>query len=629
MHTTQLRTGGTHRLIDGVLDLGQHCVRRGQDTTSLTWLEVLVLDYLISAEGRAVSRGELLTFVWGYAADSRSRAADRTIARIRAKIEAVSRQPKHLISLHGVGYRWAVAIPTVPMVHPTRLESQLAHVCVQHSLVGVVGETTSGRLWVEQALGELADDFRVFPTPRPLHQGDLIETLVRDASTHPGRSVFLVESNKRPDSVGVARLLRGLEQGTRSHVLLLCPQPPIEADTHVIWLPVPTAPAVPTRLPHANEDLAIAIAAQFIGGALQNQLDPLVHRHCGIEYFSERAIQAGWARIQETPAGTRLVIAPPTPTSHEHQSEAEQAYLQWALSLAYGPDPATATSLRDPLESAMQLALRSDLLHSAARLAARIDDLFFRLHLRCLCKEIFERLTPSSPAWRIVVCRTPLPTINVACAQVNLDECALHRWTIEAACAEEDWATAAIAAQRIGGHLIREQGASQGVPWFVQGLEYAKRSQDDIAIFDAAIRLFAVNAATGPNTDVIALDTLHRRAARQRLWGVVASLVSSQALYNANYGDLVLGQSALEDTLPVLERTGLQLVYFTMVVHNTLMRMALGQSDGLLEVLDGHLLEAHHRGSWYGVAFIDAARGALLAQLGEWGLAKWSWEKAK
>ena len=56
----------------------------------------------------AVSRSELLNAVWGYDSSSLSRTVDTHIAKLRQKIEADPRSPRHIITIHGIGYKFLV-----------------------------------------------------------------------------------------------------------------------------------------------------------------------------------------------------------------------------------------------------------------------------------------------------------------------------------------------------------------------------------------------------------------------------------------------------------------------------------------------------------------------------------------
>jgi DNA-binding response OmpR family regulator len=53
-----------------------------------------------------VSRDELLNEVWGYEAMPTTRTVDNHMASLRAKLEARPSEPRHLLTIHGVGYKW-------------------------------------------------------------------------------------------------------------------------------------------------------------------------------------------------------------------------------------------------------------------------------------------------------------------------------------------------------------------------------------------------------------------------------------------------------------------------------------------------------------------------------------------
>jgi predicted ATPase/DNA-binding winged helix-turn-helix (wHTH) protein len=102
------------------IELNRGEVRSGEQVVNLTDLEVKLLRYLVANADRAVSRDELHREVWGYATGVQSRAADFSMSRLRRKIERVPKQPVHLLSVRGEGYRFqaaagdALPIPPVP-----------------------------------------------------------------------------------------------------------------------------------------------------------------------------------------------------------------------------------------------------------------------------------------------------------------------------------------------------------------------------------------------------------------------------------------------------------------------------------------------------------------------------------
>ena len=71
----------------------------------LTTREVSLLRYLSTRMGTDVSRDELHVEVWGYGVHTVSRAADDTVRRLRRKIEVDPKEPRHLLTVHGEGYR--------------------------------------------------------------------------------------------------------------------------------------------------------------------------------------------------------------------------------------------------------------------------------------------------------------------------------------------------------------------------------------------------------------------------------------------------------------------------------------------------------------------------------------------
>ena len=68
--------------------------------------EFLILKYFIRHEGEVVHRHDLLDEVWGYNKIPSTRTVDNSILEIRKKIERTPSNPKHIISISGVGYRF-------------------------------------------------------------------------------------------------------------------------------------------------------------------------------------------------------------------------------------------------------------------------------------------------------------------------------------------------------------------------------------------------------------------------------------------------------------------------------------------------------------------------------------------
>ena len=72
----------------------------------LTLMEANLLRFLIRHEGKVVARKAMLDEVWEVREDTDTRAIDNFIARVRKLIEDEPSQPRHLLTVRGVGYRF-------------------------------------------------------------------------------------------------------------------------------------------------------------------------------------------------------------------------------------------------------------------------------------------------------------------------------------------------------------------------------------------------------------------------------------------------------------------------------------------------------------------------------------------
>jgi DNA-binding response OmpR family regulator len=81
----------------------------GDRVLRLTQMEANVLRHLIRHEGRPVSRKMMLEEVWGLHEDTDTRAIDNFIVRLRRYIEEDPAQPRHLLTVRGVGYRFVAS----------------------------------------------------------------------------------------------------------------------------------------------------------------------------------------------------------------------------------------------------------------------------------------------------------------------------------------------------------------------------------------------------------------------------------------------------------------------------------------------------------------------------------------
>lgn len=93
------------RFDDVVIDFRRYEARKGDQTLEMTRKEFGVLRLLASRPGEVVTRDELLNEVWGLENYPTTRTVDNHIATLRAKLETNPSAPRHLLTVHGVGYK--------------------------------------------------------------------------------------------------------------------------------------------------------------------------------------------------------------------------------------------------------------------------------------------------------------------------------------------------------------------------------------------------------------------------------------------------------------------------------------------------------------------------------------------
>ena len=91
---------------DVEVDFERQTVARDSGTVELSTCESELLRLLVARRGDAVSRQDILTQVWGYDVTPDTRTVDNHIVRLRQKIEDDPRQPKHILTTHGKGYKF-------------------------------------------------------------------------------------------------------------------------------------------------------------------------------------------------------------------------------------------------------------------------------------------------------------------------------------------------------------------------------------------------------------------------------------------------------------------------------------------------------------------------------------------
>ncbi len=102
-------------LRDGDLevDLAAHEVRLGGSPLGLTSREYDLLAFLLQHPRQAFSREELLSRVWGWEYADHSTVTVH-VRRLREKVEPQPREPRRVVTVFGVGYRYEPAVPAGP-----------------------------------------------------------------------------------------------------------------------------------------------------------------------------------------------------------------------------------------------------------------------------------------------------------------------------------------------------------------------------------------------------------------------------------------------------------------------------------------------------------------------------------
>ncbi len=91
------------------IDLDQHTVSVNGQHVDLTPTEFDILSFLAQHPGRVYSRLQLLEQVQGSTYESFARTIDAHIKNLRHKIEIDPKDPKHILTVHGVGYKFQLA----------------------------------------------------------------------------------------------------------------------------------------------------------------------------------------------------------------------------------------------------------------------------------------------------------------------------------------------------------------------------------------------------------------------------------------------------------------------------------------------------------------------------------------
>lgn len=91
---------------DFALNLRRRGLKKQGTSIELTQVEFQIMEYFFSNPGKPLDRTEILRRVWGDGYFGEEKIVDVNIRRLRMKIEEDPSNPKHIVTVWGLGYKW-------------------------------------------------------------------------------------------------------------------------------------------------------------------------------------------------------------------------------------------------------------------------------------------------------------------------------------------------------------------------------------------------------------------------------------------------------------------------------------------------------------------------------------------
>ena len=92
---------------ESTVDFAAYTVERGGKRAGLSRKELELLRFLLEHEGQVLDRFRIQDAVWGRGNESTPRTVDMHVSKLRRKLEPVPERPRHILTVHGVGYRFS------------------------------------------------------------------------------------------------------------------------------------------------------------------------------------------------------------------------------------------------------------------------------------------------------------------------------------------------------------------------------------------------------------------------------------------------------------------------------------------------------------------------------------------
>ena len=93
------------RVGPSLVDVKHFMVRRDRREYSMSHYEVELFKLLYAHANQPVTRDEILDKVWGIEKFPTNRTVDNFIVKLRKKIEEDYKNPRHILTIYGVGYK--------------------------------------------------------------------------------------------------------------------------------------------------------------------------------------------------------------------------------------------------------------------------------------------------------------------------------------------------------------------------------------------------------------------------------------------------------------------------------------------------------------------------------------------
>ena len=96
------------RIVSGdfVLNLRSRTLLMKGEPVELTQVEFQIMEYFLANPGKALGRSEILDRVWGADYVGEEKIVDVNIRRLRMKLEKDPSEPRHIVTVWGMGYKW-------------------------------------------------------------------------------------------------------------------------------------------------------------------------------------------------------------------------------------------------------------------------------------------------------------------------------------------------------------------------------------------------------------------------------------------------------------------------------------------------------------------------------------------